>query len=88
MEEYVYVLISKYNIKDEDDGINVEIVGVFRNFETAIEEMEEYINQRKEANWVVDNSYKKGDNGATLFYKKQNNWEEYLDLLIFEKEIK
>ena len=65
-----------------------EILGVYNSKEKAIEEKINFINMYLKDGYVLDkqDENKEKDN-VILFWDYQENWNEYIELIIQEKEI-
>lgn len=65
------------------------LVGVYKNREDAVKKAKENIEyQLKDFNYVLDIENNDIENGfVRLFYKEQENWGCYYEIIIEEKEI-
>ena len=84
----VYVLIENdYNY--DGDGVEVEIIGVFNNKEKAIQARNILIIDDITNYGFIKDEQNKNDNNdiITLFWNYQENWNNYIDLEIIEKEV-
>lgn len=81
----VYILMTfTYNV---DEGIDSYIEGVFSNKEKAIKGLKEAIKENvKNYDYVEDKNIHK-DNFARLFWRFDNNWDNYMNLEIVESEV-
>lgn len=66
-----------------------EVIGVYKNIKNALEEQEKLIKDNLENfDFVADeNVCKQFKNDTIIFYSHQENWDNYIEYKIIEKEI-
>ena len=83
----IYILLEK--VFPQCEAPYTEIIGVYKNINNAQKEQEKIINDNIENfNFVKDeNASKVFKNDTIIFYSYQENWDNYIEYKIIEKEV-
>ena len=86
----IYILFENTSpLLASDCGCDTfEIIGIYKEKENAIKEKVNIIESYLKDGYIIDEQ----DNGKTkdntiIFWKHQENWNEYIEIIIQEKEI-
>lgn len=80
----VYILMEQvYRI---DTNNNAEIIGVYKNKLLAEKKQNKLIRDNVE-NWDFIEDKQKNENCKRLFYLENENWDNYVEYRILEKEV-
>lgn len=80
----VYILIEQVYRIDTDNG--AEIVGVYKNKLEAEKKQDELIKDNIE-NWDFIEGKQENKNCKILFYLEDENWDNYIEYKIIDKEV-
>lgn len=84
----VYVLLEKVFNFDGMENIDSYIDGVFDSLEKAKIQMQKEIEHNmEEFNFVEDTENQLKELEKTIFYDYQENWKNYIEFKIVEKEV-
>lgn len=84
----VYVLLEKVFNFDGMENIDSYIDGVFDSLEKAKIQMQKEIEHNmEEFNFVEDTENQLKELKKTIFYDYQENWQNYIEFKIVEKEV-
>lgn len=88
MEDYydeVYVLNIAYNTTFENPP--VDCFGLYSTYDRVQEKISGLIEEFTTQGYVVDENYSEGDMDIILFWQKQDNWKDHIEIITFQKRI-
>lgn len=84
----VYILLEKVFNYDGMENTDSYIDGVYSTKEKAIKAMQKEIKHNiKDFNFIEDTDNSTKEYSKILFYDYQENWQNYIELEIIEKEV-
>ena len=84
----VYVLLEKVFNYDGMENTDSYVDGIFKNLEDAKICMQDEIdNNIKEFDFVEDTDNEKKELEKIIFYEYEENWQNYIEFEIIEKEV-
>lgn len=84
-EEFIYVLDISYDNMGENP--HTDCIGIFSTVDRAKERMKEKIKEFQDRGWLIDEWYDEGDMTAVLFWDKQENWNDFIEITTYAKEL-
>ena len=84
MEE-IYVVAINYDNMGENPIS--ECVGVYSSVEKAQSKMQEKIKEFQNMKWVLDENYNPNQMVAYLLWEKQDNWNDFIEIVICRKKL-